>query len=305
MRGTVQSGVKSAPNPAPIPGSHEPDAEPVLKTRGLTFAYRPGAPVLQDVTLAFAPGCVTAIIGPNGAGKSTLLRLLAGVATPTSGQAQHRGVDLARMDPRERARRIAYVAQRPEVGVAFTVREVVALGRFARHDANQPTGRAAIERAMALLDLGVHAEQPFATLSVGQQQRVSLARALAQLDESKADAEHLGFGPGAVLLADEPVAAMDPRHALGAMDLFTRTAAMGVTVVVVLHDLSLALRVAPRVALLACGGTLAVDGPTHDTLTPSNLFRLFGVRFAELIGPDGTRALVPSREPAMGGPVAT
>lgn len=272
-------------------------AEPVLRTRELSFAYRPGAPVLQSVDVAFAPACVTAIIGPNGAGKSTLLRLLAGVATPTSGQVLHHSANVATIPPRDRARHIAYVAQRPEVGVAFSVREVVALGRFARGDASHSVGRASVDRALAQLDLSRHADQLFATLSVGQQQRVSLARALAQLDDAPASADRPTFVQGSVLLADEPVAAMDPRHALSAMDLFTQIAGAGVTVAVVLHDLSLALRVAPRAALLACGGTLATEGPTHLTLTPANLYQLFGVHFAELSGPDGTRALVPSRQP--------
>lgn len=286
--------VRAMPGPN-VAQSVGPAAASVLCTRDLSFAYRPGAPVLQGVSLDFAPACVTAIIGPNGAGKSTLLRLLAGVATPTSGQALHRGASIATIPPRDRARNIAYVAQRPEVGVAFTVREVVALGRFARNDAAHLAGRASIDRALNLLDLGRHADQLFATLSVGQQQRVSLARAVAQLDSAAASAELPTFAPESVLLADEPVAAMDPRHALGAMDLFTQIAAAGVSVVVVLHDLSLALRVAPRVALLACGGTLAVEGPTEGTLTPENLYQLFGVRFAQLAGPDGTRALVPAR----------
>ena len=272
--------------------------EPVLCTRQLGFAYRPGAPVLTDITLSLAPACVTAVIGPNGAGKSTLLRLLAGVVTPQSGSVEYRGTNVASIQPRDRARTIAFVAQRPEVGVAFTVREVVALGRFARGDAGHPVGRACVERALATLDLHRHADQLFATLSVGQQQRVSLARAIAQLDDGSGRADHPVFAPGSVLLADEPVAAMDPRHALGAMDLLTRVAHAGVTVGVVLHDLSLALRVAPQVVLLACGGTLASQGSTQQALSPENLYQLFGVRFTRLSGPDGTAALVPSRDPA-------
>ena len=287
---------KPAPG-VPVSASPIPDAPAYLESRGVWFAYRSGAHVLQDVTVALAPACVTAIIGPNGAGKSTLLRTLAGVLTPDRGSVTLKTTSVEAIPVRTRARMLAYVAQRPEVGVAFTVREVIALGRFARGDAGHPAGRASVDRAMSMLDLSPHADQVFATLSMGQQQRVSLARAITQLDVAPHDASEPAFEPGSALLADEPVAAMDPRHALSAMGLLSRLATAGVCVVVVLHDLSLVLRAAPRAILLACGGTLAAHGPTAQVLTPANLNRLFGVRFTELASPDGTRALVPSHSP--------
>ncbi len=254
-----------------------------LCARGVTFGYRRDAPpVLRDVDLDLDPG-VTVLLGPNGAGKSTLARVLIGLARPWRGTVRIDGRDLGAMRARERARRIAFVAQRPDVASAFSVREVVALGCYAFARAEKPILRAL--GAMALEDL---ADEPFATLSVGQQQRVTIARALAQCYAMEA--------PG-VLLADEPFSAMDPSHAAGASDVVRRLAAeTGVAALLVLHDFTLARRLADRAVVLRAGGTVEAGGAVGEVLTPEVLERVFHVPFHCCSTPGGP-ALVPGSPP--------
>lgn len=236
-----------------------------LALHDATFAYTAGAPVLRDISLAIQPG-VTCIIGPNGAGKSTLLRILLGTLSPQSGRATLDDEPIASIPAARRARRIAYIAQRPEVAAPLTVREVVALGRFAHAPGAEP-----VRRALETFQLGEMAGTLFQRLSVGQQQRVSMARAWAQLDGSD--------GRRRVLLADEPMSAMDPawisscsRHTLG-------LAARGVAIVLVLHDFTLAARIADRIAMLDRTGRLHSHAPPRDVLTRENLAEVFHVPF--------------------------
>jgi iron complex transport system ATP-binding protein len=176
---------------------------------------------------------------------------------------------------RERAARIGYVPQRPSLAFAFTVRQVVRLGLFA-------SGRAdggAADAALRAVDLAGRADEPFGVLSVGQQQRATLARVLAQLHGR----------PGPIILADEPVSAMDPRHALETMTLLRSIAAAGGSVLVVLHDLTLALRWSDTALVLDSDGRLIADGPSAESLDPAVLEGVFGVRFERL-----GAALIPS-----------
>lgn len=246
-----------------------------LRADALWCRYARRAPwALRDVACSLCAG-VTAIVGPNASGKSTLLRAMLGALRPARGVVTLDGTPIGRLPTRERARKIAYVAQRPDVSAAFAVREVVALGRFASN-AGARADREATERAMTRLDVASLADRRFHALSVGQQQRVALARAAAQLDAGDA------AGPR-VLLADEPCSGMDPRHELDAMGLLAELAAGGVAVGVVLHDLTLATRFADRAVVLADGGTVAAAGPASDVLEPGTLGRVFGV---EMIGSD-------------------
>lgn len=248
---------------------------PLLSAAGINFAYARAHPVLRDVAVEFPAGALVAIVGPNGAGKSTLLRVLAGVAEPQTGTvALAVAPSLHALPPRQRAARVAFVAQRPEVAFAFSVREVVALGLYA----TSPQTANATTAALAALDLTAFADAPFATLSAGQQQRVSLARAMAQLGLPSSSHTTLPK----VLLADEPVASMDPRNALASMRLLRDAADRGNLVVCVLHDVSLVARWATHALLLTCDGRVAAFGPLHLVLTPANLQHLFGVRFTPL-----------------------
>ncbi|MCC6679508.1 MAG: ATP-binding cassette domain-containing protein [Phycisphaeraceae bacterium] len=210
------------------------------------------------------PGRVTAVIGPNAAGKTTLVKLLLGELRPQSGQVLLNGHDVAAMSEPARARRIAYIPQRGGVQFAFTVRQVVAMGRFVFGD------QRGVVEAIERCDLIDVADQPFAQLSGGQQQRVLAARAMAQL-RGTAD------GPSARgLLADEPTSGMDLRHQLRMMKLLREMAGEGVAVLVVLHDLNLAARYADDVWLMH-EGRLVSAGPWSAVLEPRLLEPVYGV----------------------------
>lgn len=230
--------------------------------------------VLRDVSCELDPGRVTVIAGPNGAGKSTLLRVLLGVLQPGAGSVLLDGLPLRTLDATKRAKRIAYMPQRSQVAFAYSVAEVVAFGALDTAPA------AAKQLALtALHDVGLRdrAAAPFAALSVGQQQRATLARALTQLRSDRATTGTR------VLLADEPVSAQDPASALRMCDLLVTLAQQhGLAVVCVMHDLTLARRIAHDVLLLSCDGHIAANGPADAVLTPANLAEVFGVRFALL-----------------------
>lgn len=256
-------------------GRRAEPAGPALAARGVSFAYSGERWVLRDVSVELAAGTITAIVGPNGAGKSTLVRVLAGLAAPARGEVLLEGRALAALTGGQRAAGLAYIPQRGELAEAFGVRQTVGLGRYAagRSGAGQDPVERALERC-GLVELG---EEPFHRLSVGQQQRATLARALAQLSGST----------GGVLLADEPFAALDPRHAGLAAALLREEAASGRAVAVVVHDLTAAARLADRAVLLASGGTVAAAGPAEEVLSDRVLRGVFGVAFDGAMTPGG------------------
>lgn len=249
--------------------------------------------VLRDVSFEARPGRLAAIIGPNGAGKTTLLRVLLGVLRPTGGEVTIADRPLASIPSRERARAIAFIPQASSPALAYSVRQVVALGRLAIHEPRQR--RDAVARA-ALARVGIldRADEPLGSLSAGQQQRVLLARALAQLDavdpSAAADAEPASPARPRFLLADEPVSAMDPRHAIASMGVLKDLAASGVGVIVVLHDFALTAQFADDVLLLDADGRVAAAGPPESVLAPPVLESVFQTPFAlaTVSGPAGT-----------------
>jgi iron complex transport system ATP-binding protein len=257
----------------------------MLRLRDIRVTRNDNA-LLDGVDLSVAPGALLGIVGPNGAGKSTLLRVMAGVLEPDGGTVALDGREMGAWPARARAQRVAYLPQHPACHPAMTVERVVALGRLPHLAAWQGPGavdREAIARAMADTDVAQLAARRAGSLSGGEHARVMLARALA------ADTP--------LLLADEPVADLDPYHALEVMDRLARLARAGRTVVVVLHDLTLAARFCARIALMARGRIVAA-GPPADTLSPENLAAVY--RIAALRGEDAGEAfLLPwSRLPA-------
>ena len=257
-----------------------------LEAAGVRFAYRRGAgggEVLRGVDVRVGSGGgarVTAVLGPNGAGKSTLLRVMAGLLDPTGGEVRLFGEAMRSVPARERARRVAYVAQRPEVAAAFTVREVVAMATHARGGGDG----GAVERALGVCALGEMGGRVFGELSAGQQQRVALSRAVAQLD---------GVEGGGVLLADEPVSAMDPRHVSSSFGVMRGLCDRGVGVLVVLHDVALAARVAERAVVLGGDGAVAASGEAGEALSAAVLERVYGVGFREVEAGGGVRVPMP------------
>ena len=252
-----------------------------LQLEHVGFRY-PGSSrlVLDDLSCAFDPGKVSVIVGPNAAGKTTLLRILAGVAVLKSGIARLDDQNLRTIKARERAKRIAYMAQRPTLAAGFTVAQTLALGRYALGP-----DPGSIERAMKRTEIDEMAEQGFHTLSAGQQQRVMLARALAQLDPWGAKR---GSNPSRFLIADEPTSAMDPRHSIMTASLLQELTTLGIGVVVSLHDLTAAVRLADRAVVLGAAGKVAASGDVSQTLVPDILEPIYGVPFVVTPTPVGS-----------------
>jgi iron complex transport system ATP-binding protein len=235
-----------------------------------------GRDVVTRVSAELAGGLI-GLIGPNGAGKSTLVRAIAGLV-PSQGAILIDGKPALPL--RERARRIAYLPQGQAVFWPVTVERLVALGRlphlapFARP---ADTDHAAIERALARTDLLGLRNRPVDQLSGGERARVLLARALAV--------------EAPLLLADEPLAALDPAHQIEVMQLLRAEAARGATVIGVLHDLTLAARWCDRLLLLD-EGRLVADGAPSQVLTAERIDAVYGV--SAFIGEaDGEPLIVP------------
>ena len=241
--------------------------------------------VLCSFTAVFPTGSVTAILGPNGAGKSTLLRAIIGVVETRGGRVILDGKPLDAMSASQRRDRLAYVAQRSTVEFSFTASEVVRFSGYGGR-VDEIAVRYAMERT------GTHelANRLFDELSVGQQQRVSIARALAQIGAHREDLS------GSVLLADEPVASLDPAHALTSLDLMKDLARRGACVILVLHDLTTALRLANHVAVLDHHGRLAGAGAPDELTRTGVLQRVYDI---ELRAADSS-VVLPARKVADG-----
>jgi len=239
----------------------------------LGYGGKRSAPVVAGVTCSAPVGTITVLIGPNAAGKSTVLRGIGGHLAPQRGTIDVLGAAPHRVSGAALAARVAMVAQRGVVAAPFLVEEVVRFGRYAL-----PADQERIDSAIDAVDMLPHAGRIFAELSAGQQQRVLLARAIAQVE------------PGGILLLDEPTSAMDLPSTGRTLRLLRTLAAQGITVVMVLHDLIQAQRVADRVWLLG-GGSLRAEGEAAALLTPEMLESLFGVPFVRLESP-GERPLV-------------
>jgi iron complex transport system ATP-binding protein len=223
-----------------------------------------GRAVVDGVSLALNLGEVAAIVGPNGAGKSTLIGCLAGLRRPDLGQVRLDGRALAALGDRERARRIGYLPQTPEIAWPLDVHTFVRLGRTAHRGVfgESRADAEAVDRALAETDLTGFAERDVTTLSGGERARALIARALA--------------GEPAWLLADEPLTGLDLGHQLDAARLLRGVAARGVGVLVSLHDLAFAARAADRVVVMAAGRILA-DGAPTAALTPDILAEAYAV----------------------------
>lgn len=263
-------------------GSGGLDSGVSLEAREIHHSFS-GASVLRGVSFAARAGRVTALVGPNGAGKSTLLRIALGVLTPDRGRVMVGDAEVSRLSDPERARLIAFVPQRASVAFGFTVREVVGFAVPGRERS------AEAESVLECLSLDQRAGELFGHLSAGQQQRATLARAIVQVRAMR--------GGVRALLADEPVSAMDPRHAIDAMALLSHTASQGVTVLVVLHDLTLARRFCEDAVVLGREGTVRAAGPAARVLTPETLESVFGVRFESARTPSGAEVLAPMARP--------
>jgi iron complex transport system ATP-binding protein len=239
-----------------------------------------GRRVLGGVDLAFAGGGLIGVIGPNGAGKSTLARAMLNLVRPAGGQVLVDGTDVIALRPAALARRLAYLPQGQELHWPLSVERLVALGRlphlapFSRIGA---ADMAAIEAALAETGTAALRDRVATELSGGERARVMLARALAT---------------GApALIADEPLASLDPGHQIEVMTLLRNRARAGGLVIVVLHDLSIAARFCDRLVLLD-HGRLVADGDPAAVLTDARLAAVYGIS-AWRGAADGAPLLVP------------
>jgi iron complex transport system ATP-binding protein len=237
-----------------------------------------GAEILRGADLQVRTGELVAVVGPNGAGKSTLVRTASGLLKPSGGTIGWFGREIGGLRSRELARLRAFVPQRMPVPAGVTVREAVTIGRSARL---RPLGRmtaadhGAIADSMARADVTGFAERALTTLSGGELQRVQIAIGLAQETP--------------VLIADEPTSQLDLGATVEVARLLRRLAEDGLTVLLVVHDLSLATAIADRVVVVGDGVTVAA-GPPREVLTRELLATVWGAD-AELGESGGRTAL--------------
>lgn len=229
-----------------------------LEVRNLTL-HHGRAKVLDDVSLSVDPGKVVGLIGPNGAGKTTLMRSVLGLLT-FDGYSS-----LAVLPERERARRAAWLPQERDIAWPVDVETLVALGRTPYLGAGRKlsdTDQSAISRAIARMGLQDLTRRKSTELSGGEKARALIARVLAQETP--------------IVIADEPIAGLDPAHQISAMRVFKSVAAEDKIVIVSLHDLGLASRYCDRLILLSHGRVVA-DGPPDQVLTDARMRSVFGV----------------------------
>ncbi len=223
---------------------------------------RGGSTILRDVSLQAHAGEFIAVIGPNGAGKSTLLKVLAGLLRPDDGAVRLGAEDIFRFSGTALARRRSYLPQNPEAFWPLPLERLVALGLTPHLPAVGPLPErfdGAVSTALAACDLVERRTQPVTTLSGGEFARAMLARVMV--------------GDPEILIVDEPIAGLDPRHAMAAMRLLASEARRGKLVLASLHDLTLAGRHASRLIALVDGGVIS----DTDSLTEGLIHSVFGV----------------------------
>ena len=236
----------------------------MIELKNISMSYGTH-PIVKDVSVTAKAGDFIALVGPNGSGKSSLLKSIAGLLP-------HDGTTNLSTDRRVRAKQLAYLAQNSSAPLTRTVRDIVSLGRtphIGTFKKLRPSDQNIIEKA--LKDCGIHpfADRQFGTLSGGEQSRVHLARALAT---------------GApLLLVDEPITALDPYYQLFILDVLRKAARNGTTVIMAIHDLTLATKFCDR-AWVMQAGELVADGSAREALSEAVLKDVF------LITPDGNIA---------------
>ncbi len=222
---------------------------------------------LNAVTLTVRPGECVALVGPNGSGKTTLLRAALGLI-PANGTITLAGTALANLSPAARAQRAAYLAQDRTIAWSLTGGDLVALGRYAwgggqAYDQLSDSDRTAVDTALDKADATALKDRSVQALSGGEQARLHLARLLAS--------------GASLLLADEPAAALDPRHQLDALSALKAETQRDKSVLVALHDLALAERLADRIAVLDQGQLVAL-GPATSVLDDALLAKVFRIK---------------------------
>ncbi len=235
-----------------------------LAIQNLTFGYQDKS-ILKDFFMAVGDGQIVSVVGPNGSGKSTLIKCIDRILVPASGNISVDRCDVMGMNRREIARRIAYVPQNALRVFPHTVFDVVLMGR--RPHLSWKGGAADEEKTWDVLQLlGIEelALSPFSDLSGGQQQKVLIARALAQ--------------ETGVILLDEPTSNLDIWHQIDVMEILRRLVRrQRLTAIIAIHDLNMAARYSDRIMMMKKGMIVATGKP-DDVMTGENLETVYGIR---------------------------
>ena len=235
------------------------------------------SPILNSVTFELQQGKIIGLMGANGSGKSTLLKAIADLI-PYSGQICWRGQPIKKLPLRARAKTIGYLGQSRLPSWSLSVRDFVALGRLPFEDRNKNGGKKILEKSIFECDLADLSDRLITQLSGGELARARIARVIA--------------GEPTLLLLDEPIAGLDPLHQLEIMHLLQEKVSEGLTVFLVLHDLSLAARFTNRLILLK-EGCILVEGPTAPVLNSTNLAEAFKINSRYCVT-DGIPYVVPT-----------
>jgi iron complex transport system ATP-binding protein len=242
--------------------------------------YRAGrALILDDVSVHFRPGKFNVILGPNGAGKSTVLRIATGLARPTQGTVRYDGQTIESFDTMGLARMRAVLSQHVELAFPLPAVDVVMMGRYPHYE-RVPTAddRDIVRRALEAVGMTEKRDQPYPTLSGGEQQKIQLARVLAQIwnDDSSVDRHSPRY-----LFLDEPTSSLDVHYQIHLLDVARALLDRGCTIVAILHDLNVALEYGQHFILLD-RGRVALDVEDASAITQLDLERVFHVRARRL-----------------------
>ncbi|MFW9987550.1 MAG: ABC transporter ATP-binding protein [Candidatus Odinarchaeota archaeon] len=234
----------------------------ILKVQGLNFAYN-SIPILKDITFKIKKGEFLGIVGPNGSGKSTLLRNLDGILKPQEGKILIENINQKDMHRREIAKKIGYVPQKEGNIFPTTVFETVLLGRKPHITwIENKEDKKIVANTLERLELGNFALRDINQLSGGERQKVYIARALVQQPK--------------ILLLDEPTANLDLKHQIEVLDLLLEAKKKGVTIIIAIHDLNLALKYCDKIIILNKGDIFASGG--KEILSKENIETVYGIK---------------------------
>ncbi|MDJ1496516.1 heme ABC transporter ATP-binding protein [Cytophagaceae bacterium DM2B3-1] len=252
-----------------------------------------GRPLLQNVSFVAETGQLLAIIGANGAGKSTLLKILSKELAPDSGKVEMRGENLKSIRNNQLARFRAVLAQNNALAFNFNVSELVMMGRYPHFDGSpSKQDHEIVEYALQQTDITHLRDRIFLTLSGGEQQRVLLAKVLAQLT----DIEDIYGLPHPVpqpkyLLLDEPITGLDLYHQHNLLEIIRTLTLRNFCVIAILHDLNLTMQYADKVLILNSGKTIAFGKPVQ-VMTPANIFSAFHIPVDIIHPPEYTHPFI-------------
>ena len=254
----------------------------MVEVAGVTYRVggAGGPRILDDVTARFAASKFNVILGPNGAGKSTLLRMATGLLKPTSGHVRYGDRPIGSFRADELARTRAVLSQHVELAFPLPAHEVVLMGRYP-HYGSAPTARDRdiVSRSLELVGMTDKRLQPYPTLSGGEQQKVQLARVLAQIWNLDDSHEHK------YLFLDEPTSSLDVHYQLHLLDVARDLLAHNCTVIAVLHDLNVAFQYGQQLFVID-GGRIVYETSRASEISAELIERVFRVR-ATRVGEDG------------------